>query len=199
VYSIDYSDSTVEKKVPRDRITASGESKNVGGVLFLDEAYDLDPKNNAEGRAIFNEIMSVAEEFRNTVTIILTGYKDDIEQKLIAFNAGMASRFKQANFQDFSQDQLAAIWTKNCGDSAYECARDVTNVAARRVVRRIGRKGLGNARSVRQLFEKAASEAKMRFRPKNGNPRVIVEDVIGKPPDRTKNRSWTSGCANWSS
>jgi hypothetical protein len=60
------------------------------------------------------------------VTIILAGYKDDIEQKLIAFNAGMASRFKQVNFQDFSQDQLAAIWTKNCGDSAYECARDVT-------------------------------------------------------------------------
>jgi Cdc6-like AAA superfamily ATPase len=40
---------------------------------------------------------------------------------------------------------------------------------------------------VRQLFEKAASEAKMRFLPNNGNPRIIVEDVIGKPPDRSKN------------
>jgi hypothetical protein len=51
VYSIDYSDGTVEEKVPRDRITASGKSKNVGGVLFLDE-------RQAEGRTILNEIMS---------------------------------------------------------------------------------------------------------------------------------------------
>jgi hypothetical protein len=99
----------------------------------------------------------------------------------------MSSRFKQVNFRDFSQDQLAAIWTKNCVDNTYECARDVTNVAARRVARGIGRKGFGNARSVRQLFDKAASEAKMRFDPSSGKPRIIVEDVIGKPPERAKN------------
>lgn len=187
VYSVDYSDGTQEESVPRNRILAIGESKNVGGVLFVDEAYDLDPKNNTEGRAILNEIMSVAEEFRDSVTIILAGYKDDIKQKLVAFNAGMSSRFKTVNFADFSQDQIAAIWSKNCKDNAFKCERDVTNVAARRIARGIGRKGFGNARSVRQLFERAASEAKMRFRPGKEPPQILVEDVIGKPPDRTKN------------
>jgi replication-associated recombination protein RarA len=129
----------------------------------------------------------VAEEFRDSVTIILAGYKDDIKQKLVAFNAGMSSRFKTVNFADFSQDQIAAIWSKNCKDNAFKCERDVTNVAARRIARGIGRKGFGNARSVRQLFERAASEAKMRFRPGKEPPQILVEDVIGKPPDRAKN------------
>jgi len=38
VYDVEYEDETVEEKVTHDRITASGENKNVGGVLFMDEA-----------------------------------------------------------------------------------------------------------------------------------------------------------------
>ncbi len=40
-------------------------------------------------RGIFNEIMRIAEDCRETVTIILAGYGSDIEQKLFAFNIGM--------------------------------------------------------------------------------------------------------------
>jgi hypothetical protein len=39
-------------------------------------------------RGIFNEIMRIAEECRETVTIILAGYGSDIEQKLFAYNIG---------------------------------------------------------------------------------------------------------------
>jgi hypothetical protein len=62
-------------------------------VCFLAEAYDLDPKNSNDGRAILADIMNAAEAHRDKVTIILAGYKDDIEQKLLAFNVGLASRF----------------------------------------------------------------------------------------------------------
>ena len=40
-------------------------------------------------RGIFNEIMRIAEDCRETVTIILAGYGSDIEQKLFAYNIGM--------------------------------------------------------------------------------------------------------------
>jgi Cdc6-like AAA superfamily ATPase len=152
-YVVKYADDTEEEGIPRNRVFAVGERSSVGGVLFLDEAYDLDPKNNSEGRAIVNEIMSVAEEFRDSVTIILAGYKDDIESKLINFNPGMASRFQAVNFEDFSTDQLAAIWRQNCAQMRYICKEDVTKVASRRVARGIGRKGFGNARDVRKLLE----------------------------------------------
>ena len=39
-------------------------------------------------RGIFNEIMRIAEDCRETVTIILAGYGSDIEQKLFAYNIG---------------------------------------------------------------------------------------------------------------
>lgn len=55
--------------------------------------YDLQPKTNMEGRAILAEIMSAAEDFRSSLTIILAGYQKDVEESLFAFNPGMPSRF----------------------------------------------------------------------------------------------------------
>jgi hypothetical protein len=78
VYDVKFTDATVEENVAERRVQPVGEGQAVGGVLFLDEAYDLDPANNADGRAILAEIMSVAEDHRDTVTIILAGYKDDM-------------------------------------------------------------------------------------------------------------------------
>ncbi len=184
-YAVDYADGTTEEGVPRARVVAIGEDKNVGGVLFLDEAYDLDPKTITEGRAIINEIMSVAEEFRDTVTIILAGYRNEIESKLIAFNPGMAARFTSVTFEDFTEPQLADVWRKLCKDRDYVSDESVTCVASRRVARGIGQHSFANARAVRVLFQTAASSAKMHFTGRKGEkPTVLVTDVIGLEPTR---------------
>ena len=57
-------------------------------VIFIDDAHNLDPRSSAEGRAIFNDILRIAEDCRETVTIILAGRRSDIEKKLIAYNPG---------------------------------------------------------------------------------------------------------------
>ena len=59
--------------------------------MFIDEAYDLDPAHNPNGRGIFNEIMRISEDHRDTVTIILSGYRNDIEQKLFGYNPGLVA------------------------------------------------------------------------------------------------------------
>jgi len=188
LYHVDYADGTVEEKIPRGRITATAEKRNVGGVLFLDEAYDLDPANNSEGRAVMNEIMSVAEEFRDIVTIILAGYKDEIESKLVRFNPGIASRFQSVHFSDFNETQLAEIWRKHCSEKRYECDEFVVKVASRRLARRLGQKGFGNAREARKLFESSISFAKKRFFDETDKvPTIRVEDVIGRKPSREEN------------
>jgi hypothetical protein len=64
------------------------EKQQHGGVIFIDEAHDLDPARNSEGRGIYNEIMRIAEDCRETVTVILAGYGSEIEQKLFAYNIG---------------------------------------------------------------------------------------------------------------
>ena len=68
-----------------------------GGVLFIDEAYDLDPQKN--GTEILSQLLAAAEDKRETLTIILAGYKDDIEDKLYAANAGLKSRFRDISKQ----------------------------------------------------------------------------------------------------
>ena len=72
-YRVEYTDGTEEGDVKDGRVHAVAARENRGGVLFIDEAYDLEPRNNVEGRNILAEVMSVAEDHRDEVTIILAG------------------------------------------------------------------------------------------------------------------------------
>jgi hypothetical protein len=132
-YDVSYTDGTDEDKVPKARMVALEKKPKQGGVLFLDEAYDLDPRKSPDGKAIMSELMSAAEDAREQVTIILAGYPDDIEEKLFGFNPGMASRFQSVSFDDFSEDEMRKVWQKLAADSQWFSPADVTTVAARRV------------------------------------------------------------------
>lgn len=184
-YTVQYTDGTEENGITADKVRPMGSKGTVGGVLFLDEAYDLDPANNAEGKAIMAEIMSAAEDHRDKVTIIIAGYKDDIENKLYAYNSGMASRFINVNFEDFNQSQIEEIWLDLCTKRGYECSPEARIVASRRLFRQAHVKGFGNARSIRKMVEATITEAKRRYlRPDSQGPSINVEDVIGTKPDR---------------
>ena len=161
-----------------DSATASG------GVLFLDEAYDLDPASNRDGRSIIADIMKVSENFRDKVTIILAGYKTDIEIKLYSYNIGIRDRFRIVNFEDFEEEELQDVWeglVKNNGwtSQVMPGAIKVSIVAARRLTQGRSIKGFANARSVRVLFNQSMERAKRR---PNHSKQIIVEDVIGLCP-----------------
>lgn len=49
---------------------------SLGGVLFIDEAYQLEPAKSDVGREIVDELLVKAEKYRDNLTIILAGYKD---------------------------------------------------------------------------------------------------------------------------
>ena len=186
-YTIKFTDSTEMENVNKKYIRAQGTGKDVGGVLFLDEAYDLEPQSNSEGRAILAEIMSVAEEFRDSVTIIIAGYKEDIEKKLFAFNPGMASRFRMIPFKDFDESQLTNIWRNLCEKHNWICGEDICRVVGARASRGCEAKGFGNARDVRKLFHSAVTRARLRYlKPmkKMSKPKLEMSDIIGKEPTR---------------
>ena len=73
MFTVEYTDGKIEENVSKKRIHPLGASESMGGVFFLDEAYDLDPQSNSEGKSILAELMYVAEEHRDTVTIVLAG------------------------------------------------------------------------------------------------------------------------------
>lgn len=59
------------------------------GVLFIDEAYDLDPSGDFKGKPIVSELVTIAENKRDKISIILAGYQDDMNKKLFSFNEGI--------------------------------------------------------------------------------------------------------------
>jgi stage V sporulation protein K len=50
---------------------------SIGGVLFVDEAYDLNPQDaQGGGKEILDHIMEIAEKNRLDISIILAGFAD---------------------------------------------------------------------------------------------------------------------------
>ncbi|ETP10987.1 hypothetical protein F441_13483 [Phytophthora nicotianae CJ01A1] len=137
-------------------------NKASGGVLFIDEAYELDPVGDFKGKPIVAELLTAAEDKRDDLSIILAGYEDDIQKKLYAYNDGLPSRFEEIMFEDFDAKELEVVWDGIAQDRGWEYEKAIANVACRRLARAAGRKGFGNARAVRKLFEQAVKEAMAR-------------------------------------
>ncbi|CAJ1356275.1 unnamed protein product, partial [Effrenium voratum] len=118
------------------------------GVLFIDEAYDLDPLGDKfKGAPIVNELVTLTENERARLTCILAGYEDDMNNKLFAYNSGLKSRFTEVIFEDFDESELSKIWEQNMVKRGWS-AEDprLTAVAVRRISKSRGQKGFGNAR-----------------------------------------------------
>lgn len=70
-----------------------------GGVLFIDEAYDLDRSGDFKGKSIVNELLTYSENLRHELSIILAGYEENMNQKLFSYNEGLKSRFDDVAFE----------------------------------------------------------------------------------------------------
>jgi hypothetical protein len=84
-----------------------------GGVVFVDEAYQLEPASNQQGAQILNYIIPLAERLEGEfgkIVWIFAGYIDDME-KLFNFNIGLKSRFPtRFVFEDYSNEELELIF-----------------------------------------------------------------------------------------
>ena len=127
---------------------------------------------------------SLAENYRDRLTIILAGYKDEIESKLYSYNTGMVSRFHEIVFPDFYDAQLRKIWDRLLPTKSWHADPKVSQVAVRRVARAQGVKGFGNGRAARTAFENAYKAATTRDNLDPRKPTLILEDVLGPRPFR---------------
>ena len=83
----------------------------LGGVLFIDEAYELTVKENQNS---FNsEVLSVLirymEEHRNELVVIAAGYKKEM-RAFLASNAGLSRRFQWIPFEDYTPTEMTDIF-----------------------------------------------------------------------------------------
>jgi len=156
-----------------------------GGIVFIDEAYDLRPLSNDKGLVVYGTLMTAAEDYRETLTFIIAGYQDRIEQELIVANTGFPSRFTNVfYFEDFSDEDLTTLWkmwlkkSQACKPgrfgpkyTGWEMADErIISIVVNRVSRRRGMKGYANARTLREMYQKVLLTAEEDLKVYQQNP-----------------------------
>ncbi len=144
--------------------TAAKTSKAVesafGGVLFIDEAYSLSSgAENDFGQEAINTLLKLMEDHRDDLVVIVAGY-DDLMDRFIHSNPGLESRFNRyLHFEDYTIDEMMEILDLQLKKGQY-----TLNEAARNAVRgyiedsNTSSEAFGNARGVRNIFEKLLTE-----------------------------------------
>ena len=126
------------------------------GVLFIDEAYSLVGEGSDYGAEAIATLLKRMEDDRDRLVVILAGYTNEIKE-FIDSNPGLQSRFNRyIQFDDYSAEELTEIFKRSLRKSRYKIKRDafekMQSVIERAVASRD--KNFGNARYVRNLFEK---------------------------------------------
>lgn len=124
------------------------------GVLLVDEAYALvRGGGNDFGREAIDTIVKLIEDRRDRVVVIIAGYPDEMGL-LIEANPGMRSRFpKTIVFDDYTDEDLLAIFTSMGEANGYRCDEGATEAVRAWFAAQDRGKGFGNGRTARNLFE----------------------------------------------
>ena len=141
--------------------TQEAVQKALGGVLFIDEAYALVNQENGNdfGREAIEVLLKNMEDRRDDLIVIAAGYSGLME-KFIHSNPGLESRFnKYFYFEDYTGPQLMEIFQSMCQKNGYVLSPEAAQWAEQDFLSLYeGRdENFGNARDVRNLFEKAVS------------------------------------------
>jgi AAA+ superfamily predicted ATPase len=127
------------------------------GVLFIDEAYSLTTGgfNDFGGEAI-EILLKRMEDLRGNLVVVVAGYPDEMEI-FIQSNPGLQSRFNRYfNFDHYNVDALLKIFKLYATKADFLLTEDAEGKIAE-IIERVHEKrhrGFGNARTMRNLFER---------------------------------------------
>ena len=141
--------------------TGEAIQKALGGVLFIDEAYALATQENANdfGREAIETLLKGMEDHRSDLIVIVAGYTELMGRFLHA-NPGLESRFnKYFYFDDYNGEELMEIFRSMCKKNGYTLDKEGEQYAAElfRTLYEERDENFGNARDVRNLFERAVA------------------------------------------
>lgn len=127
------------------------------GVLFLDEAYTLaQGGNNDYGKEAIATLLKRMEDDRQRLIVILAGYTQEIEN-FINTNPGLRSRFNRfIHFEDYNANELYEIFLRLLKENDYVIEENAKETILNHFLKitKDNQKDFGNARYVRNLFEK---------------------------------------------
>jgi probable Rubsico expression protein CbbX len=129
----------------------------MGGVLFIDEAYSLYRPDDSRdyGQECVDILMQVMENDRDSLVVILAGYKDRMD-RFFESNPGMRSRVAHhLDFAAYEPDELLAIGELILERSSYYLSDEATAAFRDYLSLQMSDPHFANARSVRNALEEA--------------------------------------------
>ncbi len=139
--------------------TISVVEKALGGVLFIDEAYSLASKPGSSASS-FNEeciatLIQAMENYRDNLVVIFAGYNKEMDAFLKS-NSGIVSRIGYTmQFNDYSLEELIEILKSMFKKAGFFIDERAIEAATKVIDEYRQTEGFGNARFVRNLYEKA--------------------------------------------
>lgn len=131
-----------------------------GGILFIDEAYQLyqpaDPRD--PGHFVLDTLLSaLSDELRRDWMLIMAGYTKEM-RRMFDMNPGLASRFPENNiyvFEDLNMPQLMEVARRYLADNEYTLSPEACQALCRRISADYDMRtsSFGNARYVRNLIQ----------------------------------------------
>lgn len=162
--------------------------KAMGGVLFIDEAYALSNKNEANdfGGEAIDTLVKMMEDHRGDLVVIVAGYKEEMDEFLKA-NTGLISRFnKFIDFKDYDNEQLLEILKMFTDKAGLEMDQDAVREIEEGLAKMEPEQKFvfGNGRGMRNTFESILGKQANRIvglelPTEEQLKRIILEDVLG--------------------
>ncbi len=171
--------------------TLEAVKKARGGILFVDEAYSLVPDGagNDFGQEAISTILKAMEDMREELVVIVAGYPEPME-RFISSNPGLESRFgKYFQFEDYTGEELMRIFESLCRKNKYVLEPEAETFCRDMFIAlyRDRDENFGNARDVRNIFERSVSNqanrlAAMEAPNKDDLMTFKKEDIVGEKP-----------------
>lgn len=131
----------------------------MGGVLFIDEAYILSESSGKSGSEAIGVMLKAMEDHRGEFVCILAGYEDRMN-RMLASNEGFESRIKyKLYFEPFTSEELMQVFMsmlkKQVTDgNRYKIEKSAMKLVQEQLAKEADIPSFGNARSVRNLWDK---------------------------------------------
>lgn len=153
----------------------------MGGILFIDEAYDLvNGDGDSFGKTALNALIAPIENNREDLMVIMSGYQDKM-QELFQYNQGLRSRMKTVlHFDDYSLDEMCRIFYHYVKENDYVMEPELEAVVCGYIEKKSEETAdFANARGVRNCFEEVVINQAVRLqRKKRQGEALTKEDVL---------------------
>ncbi len=169
--------------------------KAMGGVLFIDEGYNLVNGDHDEfGKEAFNTLLTKAENYRDRLMVIMAGYEEPMRQ-LILVNEGMARRFPhELHFEKYTEDELLQIMQFMLKKRHYYLHMDAETAVKRLIKGKMCHSNFGNAGEIRNMLEGMIQKLSLRVLHQNieGSVdrrtirKIDVEEYVGRSTENEK-------------